>query len=158
MKQSWQHTERNLDYARRLVADLPQDQMAVQPQPAMNHPAWVLGHLARTTDFAASFFGVAPAVPKAWEELFKGGSKPTSTAAYPDKATLLQTLEGGHARVAEALRKAGPAALEQPPSNPKLCTRFPTTAHAVVHILIAHENMHLGQLSAWRRVQGLPAV
>ena len=40
----------NLGYAKRLVADIPDDQMAFQPAAHMNHAAWVLGHLACTAD------------------------------------------------------------------------------------------------------------
>ena len=36
----------NLGYAKRLVADIPDGAMALQPAPGMNHAAWVLGHLA----------------------------------------------------------------------------------------------------------------
>lgn len=36
----------NLGYAKRLVADIPDDKMAIQPAPGINHAAWVLGHLA----------------------------------------------------------------------------------------------------------------
>ena len=31
----------NVDYARRLVADIPHDKMAAQPIEGMNHAAWV---------------------------------------------------------------------------------------------------------------------
>ena len=40
----------NVDYARRLVDDLAEDQMAAQPAPGMNHAAWVLGQLAYVFD------------------------------------------------------------------------------------------------------------
>jgi uncharacterized damage-inducible protein DinB len=45
-------------------------------------------------------------------------------------------------------------------ANPmqRLAERFPTTGHALTHVLVAHENLHLGQLSQWRRVLGLEAV
>jgi len=42
----------NLAYARRLVADLTEEQMTVQPSSGMNHAAWVLGHLACSGDTA----------------------------------------------------------------------------------------------------------
>ncbi|MEI6256159.1 MAG: hypothetical protein WCQ77_05885 [Planctomycetota bacterium] len=36
----------NLGYAKRLVADIPDDKMAFQPASGMNHAAWVLGQLS----------------------------------------------------------------------------------------------------------------
>ena len=35
---------------------------------------------------------------------------------------------------------------------------LPTLADSFVFVMAAHENMHLGQLSAWRRVQGMERV
>jgi len=35
---------------------------------------------------------------------------------------------------------------------------LPTLGDCFVFVTAAHENMHLGQLSAWRRVQGLGRV
>jgi hypothetical protein len=49
----------NLGYAKRLVADIPDDTMALQPAPGMNHAAWVLGHLACTADMLGDMLGSA---------------------------------------------------------------------------------------------------
>ena len=35
---------------------------------------------------------------------------------------------------------------------------WPTLGDGLVWMIASHENIHLGQLSAWRRVQGLPSV
>jgi uncharacterized damage-inducible protein DinB len=153
--------ERNLDYARRLVADLPDAKMAAQPVPGakMNHAAWVLGHLARTTDFIGSQFGLTGVTPAAWADLFGGSSKPDAAPdRYPNKATLLAALEEGHRRVADALRQVDSATLNQPPAAERLRARFPTVESMLIHMCVAHEQVHLGQLSAWRRAQSLPAV
>ena len=37
--------DRNLDYAKRLLADVPEDRMAHQPAVHMNHPAWIFSHV-----------------------------------------------------------------------------------------------------------------
>ena len=60
----------NLGYAKRLVADIPDDQMAVQPAPGMNHAAWVLGHLACTADMLGGMLGLPPVCPDDWPALF----------------------------------------------------------------------------------------
>jgi hypothetical protein len=153
--------DRNLDYARRLIADVPAEKMAAQPVPGatMNHAAWVIGHLARTADFVGQQFGLPAATPPAWGDLFGGGSKPDAAPGrYPDKAVLLKALEDGHRRVAAALAGFDPARLEQPPADEKRRARFPTTAAMLIHMCVGHEQVHLGQLSAWRRAQKLPPV
>jgi len=35
---------------------------------------------------------------------------------------------------------------------------MPTAGIALPYLMLVHENTHFGQLSAWRRVQGLPSV
>ena len=94
----------NLGYAKRLVADIPDDKMALQPAPAMNHAAWVLGHLAYTADMLGAMVGVKPVCPPEWTALFDWNSSPSSDASkYPSKSVLLTALEDAHAGVAAAL-------------------------------------------------------
>ena len=91
----------NLGYAKRLVADIPDDKMALQPAPEMNHAAWVLGHLACTADMLGAMVGVKPACPPEWTVLFDWNSSPSSDATkYPSKSVLLKALEEARAGVA----------------------------------------------------------
>ena len=147
----------NLDYAKKLVADIPDDKMCVQPAPGMNHAAWVLGHLTFVADSMIRIFDQPFAMPKEWVELFNLASKPTSELAkYPTKAALLEAYEKAYARLTEAVKAAPPEAFERELPNPKLRLTLPTVGVAMVHILTSHHGLHLGQLSAWRRAQGLP--
>jgi hypothetical protein len=149
----------NLDYVHRLVKDLPEDKMAIQPAPKTNHAAWVIGHLASTCDFAGNLVGLKPTQPADWEQLFGWSSSPTNEAArYPSKAALLQALDEGHARIAAELPKIPLAKWSDPFPMEEMRGFVPTLGDGLVFILAAHENIHLGQLSAWRRVQGLPSV
>ncbi len=160
MLESVLHTyARNLDYANRLVADVPPEGMAVQPAPGMNHAAWVIGHLTFVCDLIGGVFGLAPAMPAAWLAIFNNESHPSADAAiYPEKAALVAALARGHARVAEAVAHAGPGAMVHPLPDEKFRQFFPTIGDAVTYLCTSHESVHLGQLSAWRRVQGMPSV
>ena len=51
------------------VADIPDDQIALQPAPGMNHAAWVLGHLACTADMLGAMIGLTPICPPEWASL-----------------------------------------------------------------------------------------
>lgn len=149
----------NLKYARGLVDDVADDRMAEQPAPSVNHPAWVLGHLALTTDFMASLLDLDSHCPPAWRDLFGGGTQPKpDRALYPDKATLLDTLAAGHERNAEAFTAFDPARMDEPIGNPRMAKRLPTVGAWLIFGMGHHEMLHLGQLSAWRRVLGLPGV
>lgn len=151
---------KNLDYALRLTANLPQEKWAHQPAPDMNHASWVIGHLARTSDVVGSMVDGKPsAQPENWGELFGPASKPSPDAStYADSATLLAALKTAHERVINALKTADAAVLYQPPAMERLRSRFPTTMSFVTFAMLSHESIHLGQLSAWRRVQGMPSV
>ena len=149
----------NLGYAKRLVADIPDDQMAFQPAAHMNHAAWVLGHLACTADMLAAMIGSKPVCPPVWTSLFDWNSEPSSDASqYPTKAVLLKALEEAHAGVAVALPSVPEARWSEPTPIEEVRGFLPTLGDSFVFVMAAHENMHLGQLSAWRRVQGMGRV
>jgi hypothetical protein len=149
----------NVDYARRLVADIPQDKMAAQPIEGMNHAAWVLGHLAYVFDSMIAVWGQDPSMSPEWKALFNVKSKPSPDAAlYPDKADLWNAYETAYQRIVAVVRVASEEDLAKEFPNPKLQSVFPSIGVAMIHILTSHQGQHLGQLSAWRRAQGLPSV
>ena len=149
----------NLGYAKRLVADLPDNQMAFQPAPHMNHAAWVLGHLACTADMLGAMIGAKPVCPPEWTSLFDWTSTTSSDASlYPTKAVLLKALEDAHASIAAALPSVPESRWTDPTPIEEVRGFLPTLGDCFVFVMAAHENMHLGQLSAWRRVQGLGRV
>lgn len=151
---------RNLDYARRLAADIPADQMAAQPFPGMNHPAWILGHLAFYGDFAAKLMGLEePTLDPVFGPRVDNQSTPAGDPAlYPARDELLAAFERGHGRLAEAVAAAGPDQLARPMPIERIRSRFPTVGDMLLYLMTAHEAIHLGQLSAWRRAMGLPSV
>lgn len=151
----------NLDYAQRLVADLDDDALALQPAAEMNHAAWVLGHLATVSDRVAGgmLLGLTPRLPDQWDELFGVKSIPTDERArYPGKQDLVEALIATHGVIDEKMGEMSDDLLAQPTSHERFAKRFPQMVEALIHVLVGHEQMHLGQLSAWRRVQGMARV
>ena len=111
----------NLGYARKLVADIPDENMSEQPKPGMNHAAWVIGHLTFVADSMARVFDLPFTMPKEWVELFNLSSKPTAERAkYPSKAALMEAYEKAYARLIEAVRGASHESLAREFPNPKL--------------------------------------
>ena len=146
----------NLGFAKRLVADLSDDQMCAQPHGVVNHPAWSLGHLAVASDHAATMMGLPSGLPPGWADPFKTGGTPSpDTHAFPGKDEILRVLGEQHARVAQAAAGVDPAALAQPHPNEKRRSHFPTVGDFVIFLMTAHEMDHLGQIAAWRRAMGL---
>lgn len=152
----------NLDYGQRLVSDLSEEQMILQPAPEgkapANHPAWVLAHLNTYVPIVQALVqGEGFADPK--DAPFGMQSKPeTELNVYPAKADLLNDFVAGHERVADLLKSADASILEQAVTLDRWKNRMPTVASALVYLGMCHENLHLGQLSAWRRIQGMPSV
>ncbi len=151
--------ELNVDYAKRLVDDIPEDQMAAQPAPGMNHAAWVLGHLTYVFDSMIAVWGQQPSMSKEWKELFNVPSKPQpDRAKYPSKAQLWDAYQKAYGRIVEVVKDASDEDFDREFPNPRVRAALPTVGVAMVHILTSHQGQHLGQLSAWRRAQGLPSV
>ena len=71
-----------MQYCRMLVADIADELLAEQPVADINHPAWILGHLAWTADRALELLGASVTTPAAWTTLFGRGSKPSDSRAF----------------------------------------------------------------------------
>lgn len=147
-----------LDYCRLLTDDITEEQLTLQPAAGAHHPAWILGHLAIACDYAALCLGGSWACPREWHELFGPGSQVQSDrSVYPSKAELLTAIEAGHARVAQAAENATEAQLSQPREG-FLADKLPLVGDMLAHLMTTHAAIHLGQLSMWRRIHGLPSV
>ncbi len=150
--------QRTADYGGRLTADLTPEQAVAQPAAAVNHAAWVLSHLnAYLPVMAALIRGDEFPDPKDHE--FGMKSKPLADASlYAPISELRTTFLEGNQAAADALREAGPDCLDRDMTLERWKTIMPKTGIALSYLMLAHQNLHLGQLSAWRRVQGLPSV
>ena len=149
---------RNLDYATRLLADIPQDMMTYQPVVNMNHPAWVFSHLnIYHVPMTCVLLGKPFEDPK--NSPFGMQSKPQQDPSiYKSKHELLADFTRGHREVADALRTGGQAALDTETPLERWRTSMPKIGILLPYLMLVHESTHLGQLSVWRRVQGLPSV
>lgn len=77
---------------------------------------------------------------------------------YPDRRTLLAALNEGHGCVAECFARLPDALFDGQSPFVEARREMPTLGDLLLYLLCTHEGIHLGQLSAWRRAQGLPAV
>lgn len=145
-----------LDYARKLLADLDDDQMVAQPVEGMNPPAWIVGHLIYSCQMIGTEMGLTPWLPDDWEERFIAGSSvDAAPAAYPIRDELLAMFDDATTKIRQRLEQMTDAELDGPLPDERYRDVFPTLGHAVLHILTVHTAIHLGQLSAWRRTMGL---
>jgi hypothetical protein len=147
----------NLHFANRLLNDLPTERMCEQPLPRMNHPTWIIGHLADTCDLMAQWLEIETRYcPADWHDLFDNRSEPQKDPAiYPDKSELVKVLELAHKDLATEFLSASELVLQKPLPRESMRQMFPTVLDGVAFEMTDHEAIHLGQLSAWRRAMGM---
>lgn len=127
--------------------------------PALNSPRWILGHLAVAADYAGKCLGLPPECPESWHAAFGMGSNPAAVAITPSKAELVAAIERGYHRAALAARRVPADAMSAPVDHPIFKgTTISTVGDVLAHLLTTHLSFHMGQLSYWRRLAGLPAM
>lgn len=153
---------KNTDYGPKLVADLSDEQMLLQPAPSdrapSNHPAWVFSHLNVYLPVMQCLIrGKIFADPR--DHVFGMLSSPRSDPGiYPTRDALIETFRQGHREVSDLLSNCDDSVFEQAVKLPRWAAVMPRVATALPYLMLNHENQHFGQLSAWRRIQGLSSV
>ena len=149
-----------LEYLKKVVAHIEESDFTKPIARAINPPAYVLGHLAISNDFALQLLGQPTVCPAEWHAAFGPGSGPDKLKIdYPSKQELLETFELGHERVCEAVKTASPEAMRQPQSFPFFAgTPIRTIGDCVVLLMTSHIGLHTGQLSLMRRQLGHPPL
>jgi len=148
-------------YAEMVCRDIPAERFARKPDGVeTNHPAWVIGHLALYPPKLMQLLDAAgaPEVPAGWDSLFDAKSEcrdDPDSAIYPPKDELLGVFLGGMDAAIAAMRAAGDDALHAPNSAGPAPDVMNTAGSLANFLLTSHPMMHLGQISAWRRVMGL---
>ncbi len=146
----------NLAYLRRLVDDVNDEEMVAQPRGAVNHPAWLIGHIIYSFQAMASELGVAGWLADDWSAMFGTGTTPMpSRAAYPAKKRLLEFLGDAEGRLTKVIEEMTSADLAKALPDEDYRQTLPTVGHALVHILIGHTSVHVGQLTVWRHAMGM---
>jgi hypothetical protein len=145
-----------VEFLQRLVIDVPEEMMTRQPHSAVNHPAWVIGHLIYSFQLIGGEMGLSSWLAPNWEQRFGTGSTPADALeAYPSKLELLELLSDAKQRVVRRVVELGIDGLSVPLPDVRHRHVFPTLGHAVLHVLTSHAAVHVGQISVWRRVAGL---
>lgn len=154
---SWR---RNGAYALRLVGDLTDDQMTAQPVRGvtMNHPAWLLCHLNVYAPIARALCERAPFDDPADHPYGAKSKVVNDPGAYPDRRSLIEEYRALHDAAQAALERADEDVFMEPNPLARWREMHPRVGDMIVTLMVKHESTHLGQLSAWRRAMGLPAV
>ena len=157
-------------YAKRLASGIPAERFARMSQPGgqlveANHPAFALGHLCLYPFKVLDLLGmdtteVMP--PDSFEALFSKTAKcidDPSGKIYPSSEVILSFFESSYSIAIDAIRRASDEKLSAPnPIDTPMREILPTLGGLLAFYLTGHVTTHLGQLSTWRRMEGLPAA
>lgn len=155
-------------YAERLISGIAPASFARFAAPGgqvirSNHPAFIFGHLGLYPSRIMQTLGKPPgetAYPPQWDALFKAGVEcqddPNGTI-YPPMSELTGAFMRSYKAALGAIAEASDAQLLAPnPTEGRLRELFPLTGAMFSFYVGGHPQMHFGQISAWRRMMGLP--
>jgi len=148
------NTIATIEYAKQILGDVDDASMCQQPL-GLNHPAWLIMHLSTVADYASNLLGGTGVCPADWNE--KADTKKPLTqnrGDYPTKENLIKTFESAFRHAADLFEKSSSEDLSKLQKLGFFEKELPTVGDMATFLLIAHTNLHLGQLSAWRRATG----
>jgi hypothetical protein len=138
------------------IEPIPEAAMTQQPVGLVNHPAWMLSHIAHAAAFIASLLD-EPCADVGPDDLprYGPGSVPVADPShYAPKAELLERLTRRHQVVENLVQARFQDYFDKNPPAP-FDGFAPTIGRIVVYLLAAHESYHLGQLMDWKRATGM---
>ncbi|MEI6256365.1 MAG: DinB family protein [Planctomycetota bacterium] len=155
----------SVGYAERLLKEVPAERFARFARPGgmvvdSNHPAFIYGHLSLYAPKVLQQIGhPCPAIPPHFDDCF---SKDASCRddedgdLYPSMDEITVFFFESQRMLVGALRATPNATFEQPnPAEGRMKDLFPTLGSVQTFYCGGHLMMHLGQMSAWRRMEGL---
>ena len=124
-----------------------------------NHPAFVYGHLSLYANTIMKDLGKpVDDVPAGFQENFSKDCvcKDDADGSLPDMKTITEYYFKTWNEVMEALRETDDEVFQGPnPVGGGFAERFPTLGSVHNFYVGGHNMIHLGQMSAWRRMMGL---
>ena len=146
-------------YAEELVKTIPAERFCEQPTADMNHPAFCIGHLAIYSNRVLELLGCPERkIPMPFgDEHFKNGAPCVAQdGRYPSKQVIVDTYLAGWRAVLAALPNVDDSVFaSEHPAEGRFKQMFPTIGDVTNFLCGAHQMVHLGQLSTWRRAAKL---
>jgi hypothetical protein len=143
-----------------LVEDLREDQICLQSFKGENHPAWILGHLLLADIYLLSLLKVQDLSADFSDLLSKYGPQSSPISApqyYPSKQVMGERLRQTGLLRLEAVGQMKQEDLTGRTPDKMLVQAQPTLEYHLLALAI-HEGHHGGQLSQWRKSQGLSSI
>ena len=152
-----------LSYGELLLKDVTPEMFGRFPTAAgkpieTNHPAFIYGHLSLYAHVIMGDLGKSmDAAPAGFEENFSKDCtcQDDPDGNLPDMETVTGHFFSAWKEVMEVLRATEDEVFQKPNPSERMVSRFPTLGSVQNFYASGHNMMHLGQMSAWRRMAGL---
>ena len=157
-------------YGKRLLDSIPAERFARVACPGgqaiqSNHPAFNIGHLSLYPIKIVELLGQEPgqaAPPAHFLTLFSKDEQcqdDPSGQKYPGKDEIMAVFQQTYEAAFAALRTCEDSLLLAPnPVDSNLKNLCPTLGSMLAFYAVGHVTSHLGQISTWRRMEGMPAA
>lgn len=153
-----------LGYAERLLTGISADQFARLANVGgtvvnSNHPAFILGHLAiYSPRVAHELGGDVVTIPESFEPVFSHTVTcvdDPNASIYPTMDEVTSVFFEGYQKALAALETATDEQFAAVNPTEAMIPKFPTIGSMHAFYVGGHMMIHLGQLSAWRRMMGM---
>jgi hypothetical protein len=164
-------TQRPLGLSLKLAEGIKPERFARLPNGSggavqTNHPCFVYGHLALYMPRVCELLGQPQraqevAVPATWNDLF-GMGRPCvddpDGSIYPAMSAVLDHFKGGYEAAIDVTAQTPDDVFTRANPNERMREALPTLGAVAIFLLTGHTMFHLGQVSAWRRIEGLASA
>ena len=162
-------TRLGLGYAERLLSDISADKFARFASAGegtieSNHPCFIFGHLSLYPCRVISDLGADASAVQPSEEFVNRFNKDATCvddpdgSIYPAMETVLSAFRTAHEQAIASLEQAPDELFFAENPNQAMRGKFPSIGAMHGFYLGGHVMVHMGQLSAWRRMMGMGAA
>jgi len=150
----------NRDYLKRLLFGIPDHELDSTFGEGAHSARWILVHLAIAVDYGFMQLNLPTVAPKIWHQAYGPGSEPASSKDIrPEKDELVRFIDQNYEKLSLAALAGSATQLAIAHTVPLLAdTPIKTRGDLLAHILATHFASHVGQLSSWRRLLGMPPL
>lgn len=162
-------TRLGIGYAERLLTDVTAEQFARFATVGgttveSNHPCFIFGHLSLyaprvVKELGGDVSGIQPS--ETFDKLFNKDAKcidDPEAKIYPSMDEVVAAFRDAHQKAIETLEQSADELFAPENPNEAMRAKFPTVGAMHSFYLGGHFMVHMGQLSAWRRMMGMGAA
>ena len=143
-------------FGKMLYGDIEADRFADRLGTTINHPAFILGHLAYYAGVCVQLLGGDIELTEEEATLYQHGAECTDDPArYLKKDAAISHYDERTQFASDFVAQCSAEVLHTTPDEHLFSGRFETLEQIAAFMLIGHPMFHFGQISEWRRVAGM---